>query len=431
MKWRGETGDPRENPPTSNTILTRVNPGATRLVIEPGSPRWEAIGLTTKPRRPHRAGILYINVLHPSHRARWRSSNSLDSHSGGSGFESQYCHSDFGLTWLPKIAPGECWDRHGTTVAERLAHSPPTKAIWVQSPAGSLRIFACGNRGGPCLWSVGFLGYLPFTSPFHSGAVPHPLPSPSSALKTSMLRAFTPLISLGALMGDKDYLISNRGRGGLAARLLASPHCPQTRQTGFDSRWTAPRFPHLRIASNDAAGGRVFSGISRLPRSCIPGLLHTHLASPPIDSQDLDVKSRPNLFTHSLHLFLMQQVATHEHKQERSRGHYCQHQLPPITKPIRASLSWEQSLVPFARREYKGTAPVTGQSEQASEKLELNENGIYCSYTKDEVDRSLWLRTTNLRVPISNCIFCKTSPDSYLPAYHEGEQNWRTMQGLQ
>ncbi|KAJ8875053.1 hypothetical protein PR048_022943 [Dryococelus australis] len=40
------------------------------------------------------------------------------------------------------------------------AVSPPTKAIWVQSPAGSLLIFACGNRAGRCRWSAGFLGDL-------------------------------------------------------------------------------------------------------------------------------------------------------------------------------------------------------------------------------------------------------------------------------
>ncbi|KAJ8868376.1 hypothetical protein PR048_029892 [Dryococelus australis] len=37
------------------------------------------------------------------------------------------------------------------TVAERLAHSPLTKAIWVQFPAGSLRIFTCGNRADDVL----------------------------------------------------------------------------------------------------------------------------------------------------------------------------------------------------------------------------------------------------------------------------------------
>ncbi|KAJ8895177.1 hypothetical protein PR048_000502 [Dryococelus australis] len=52
------------------------------------------------------------------------------------------------------------------TVAERLARSLPTKAIQIQSPAGSLRIFARGNRAGRCRWLVGFLANLPFPHPF-------------------------------------------------------------------------------------------------------------------------------------------------------------------------------------------------------------------------------------------------------------------------
>ncbi|KAJ8879953.1 hypothetical protein PR048_020574 [Dryococelus australis] len=53
----------------------------------------------------------------------------------------------------------------GTTMAERLAYLPPTKAIQVQSPAGSLRIFARGNRAGRRRWSAGFLGDLPEKTP--------------------------------------------------------------------------------------------------------------------------------------------------------------------------------------------------------------------------------------------------------------------------
>ncbi|KAJ8882945.1 hypothetical protein PR048_014784 [Dryococelus australis] len=84
------------------------------------------------------------------------------------------------------------WTRlsFGATVSERLACSPPTKAIRVQSPAGSLRIFACGNRAGR--YDVGrrvFFGALPFPTPFHSGAAPYSPRSPTSALKTSMLRS--------------------------------------------------------------------------------------------------------------------------------------------------------------------------------------------------------------------------------------------------
>ncbi|KAJ8866857.1 hypothetical protein PR048_032718 [Dryococelus australis] len=72
----------------------------------------------------------------------------------------------------------------GATVAEWLACSPPTKAIRVQSPPGSLQIFGCGNSAGRCHWSAGFLGDLLFTPPFHFGTAPFSPQSPSSALKT-------------------------------------------------------------------------------------------------------------------------------------------------------------------------------------------------------------------------------------------------------
>ncbi|KAJ8874983.1 hypothetical protein PR048_022873 [Dryococelus australis] len=76
----------------------------------------------------------------------------------------------------------------GATVAERSARSPPT-VIRVQSPAGSLRIFACANRAGRCRCSAGFLGGLPFPPPLHSGAAPYSPQSPSSARKTSDVKS--------------------------------------------------------------------------------------------------------------------------------------------------------------------------------------------------------------------------------------------------
>ncbi|KAJ8872399.1 hypothetical protein PR048_026003 [Dryococelus australis] len=61
--------------------------------------------------------------------------------------------------------------RKGAAVAEWLAYSPPTKEIRAQCPAGSLQIFACGNRARRCRCSVGLLGDLPFRLPPHSGAL--------------------------------------------------------------------------------------------------------------------------------------------------------------------------------------------------------------------------------------------------------------------
>ncbi|KAJ8877816.1 hypothetical protein PR048_022274 [Dryococelus australis] len=57
-----------------------------------------------------------------------------------------------------------------------------------------------------------------------------------------------------------------------------------------------PEFSGVGIVLDDSAGRRVFSGISRFPNSFNPVLLHTSFTL--FGSQDLAVKSRPNLFTH-------------------------------------------------------------------------------------------------------------------------------------
>ncbi|KAJ8891025.1 hypothetical protein PR048_010534 [Dryococelus australis] len=69
---------------------------------------------------------------------------------------------------------------------ERLVNSPPTKANRVQSLAKPLWIFAYGIRGGRCRRVL--LGCLPFLPPHHSDPAPYSSQSPSSALKTSLLR---------------------------------------------------------------------------------------------------------------------------------------------------------------------------------------------------------------------------------------------------
>ncbi|KAJ8893994.1 hypothetical protein PR048_006601 [Dryococelus australis] len=54
--------------------------------------------------------------------------------------------------------------------------------------AGSLAYFSTGNRVGRCRWSTGFLGDLPFPLPCFPALLHAHLASPSSALKTAMLR---------------------------------------------------------------------------------------------------------------------------------------------------------------------------------------------------------------------------------------------------
>ncbi|KAJ8870515.1 hypothetical protein PR048_029538 [Dryococelus australis] len=74
MKGLGETGDPRENPPTSGTIHTCENPKATQPGIEPGSPRWEVSTLTTTPPRPQKDP----NPEPPGSRHKWFTTSEED-----------------------------------------------------------------------------------------------------------------------------------------------------------------------------------------------------------------------------------------------------------------------------------------------------------------------------------------------------------------
>ncbi|KAJ8873464.1 hypothetical protein PR048_024282 [Dryococelus australis] len=73
--------------------------------------------------------------------------------------------------------------RSAKLASRRPARSPPTGA------RPGHRLFASGNRAGRCRWSAGFLGDLQFPPPLHSGDAPYSIQSPSSALKTSQLKA--------------------------------------------------------------------------------------------------------------------------------------------------------------------------------------------------------------------------------------------------
>ncbi|KAJ8881131.1 hypothetical protein PR048_017604 [Dryococelus australis] len=75
---------------------------------------------------------------------------------------------------------------YGSTVAERLACLPPTKAIRGLNPwPGHSGFSHVGIVPDDAIARCGFLGDLPFPPPFHSGAAPYTIQSPSSALKTS------------------------------------------------------------------------------------------------------------------------------------------------------------------------------------------------------------------------------------------------------
>ncbi|KAJ8894292.1 hypothetical protein PR048_006907 [Dryococelus australis] len=102
------------------------SPHATPLGIEPGSPRWEAVRLTTEPPRD----------------PTWR------------------------LCFIDLVNPGPGWS-YGSTARF------PLRRTGFDSRGGHSRIFASGNRTERCHWSASFLWVLPFPPPLHSGATPY------------------------------------------------------------------------------------------------------------------------------------------------------------------------------------------------------------------------------------------------------------------
>ncbi|KAJ8898326.1 hypothetical protein PR048_003686 [Dryococelus australis] len=242
-----ETGDPRENPPTgaivrdgSHVPKLGVTP---RGEIEHGSPRCRSSALAAAPPRPPSrerevkclivakttaivlpadlftklmCGTLAYNmetdyfVLLSSLSVGYKTSPAEEGSAGLPLLRRMWTISVYNCTQQctglrdEQFDGGHLWSigsgnyRKSAAVgpalidllAERLARSPPAKAIQVQCPAGSLPDFrvweSCRDDAGG---SVVFLGDLQFLLPFYSGAAPYLPQSHSSALKTSMLRA--------------------------------------------------------------------------------------------------------------------------------------------------------------------------------------------------------------------------------------------------
>ncbi|KAJ8875028.1 hypothetical protein PR048_022918 [Dryococelus australis] len=88
----------------------------------------------------------------------------------------------------------------------------------------------------------------------------------------------------------RTYLRRRRGRGGVVVRLLA---------INLGVPVSIPGFSHAGVVPDDIAGQRVFSGMSRFPRPCIPALLPTHVYSPPwvLKTSTLRVALSPHSLT--------------------------------------------------------------------------------------------------------------------------------------
>ncbi|KAJ8872244.1 hypothetical protein PR048_025846 [Dryococelus australis] len=126
----------------------------------------------------------------------------------------------------------------GAAVVERLPCSPPTKAIRVHSPAGSLRIFACGNCAGRCSWQAGFLGDLPFPPPSHSGVAPY---SPSRTWIAGIQES-----------GETGDLLENPPTSGIVQ------HDSHVRRSGL---WPRQESSPVRLVGSSEAKGRDLGGV--------------------------------------------------------------------------------------------------------------------------------------------------------------------------
>ncbi|KAJ8871138.1 hypothetical protein PR048_027442 [Dryococelus australis] len=158
----------------------------------------------------------------------------------------------------------------------------PTIANWVrfqQFPSPPSRIFA---RAGRCLWLAGFLRDLPFTPPFHSGATPY-----SSRFTLIVFQHLDVKSHPNIFIRFSTACSSRNSRLGKYRKHHVENCSP-------------PGFSQMGIVPDDAAVRRVFSGSPSFPRPFIPALLHPQPRFAFIGFQDLDVKGRPNLFTHSL-----------------------------------------------------------------------------------------------------------------------------------
>ncbi|KAJ8893902.1 hypothetical protein PR048_006503 [Dryococelus australis] len=136
----------------------------------------------------------------------------------------------------------------GATVAERLAsHQADPGSI----PGGSLRIFACGNRAGRCCWLAGYVGELPFPSPFNSVATPYSYQSPSSALKTSILRAdrSSALLTITSAAGPLQMNAEGCGEVELLGQCQATAmwdiHPPSSHSLPPSHSLLSPRCTHI------------------------------------------------------------------------------------------------------------------------------------------------------------------------------------------
>ncbi|KAJ8888797.1 hypothetical protein PR048_008289 [Dryococelus australis] len=153
---------------------------------ERGSPWWEVSGLTAQPPWPRNRG---------SSSASQKQSLTKVSYTRVRN-KTRFLMGEFGIG---KIPAARCVASLKTKAAQPFSKTPYVRrARWCSGQTsltafnswrGHRRIFERGNCTARCRWSAGFLEDLPFTPSLHSDAAHTHLVSPSSAVKTAMLRA--------------------------------------------------------------------------------------------------------------------------------------------------------------------------------------------------------------------------------------------------
>ncbi|KAJ8891643.1 hypothetical protein PR048_004171, partial [Dryococelus australis] len=175
----------------------------------------------------------------------------------------------------------------------------PTRRTGFNPRPGHPGFSACGDRVKRCRWSTEFIEDLPFPPPFNSSAAP-------------CSNRFTPF-------GSQDHDVKSHPN----LQIFSLTHSRRCNGEGFFPTLTIPSMRNwlhysppkayrVRFPAGSPPDYRMWEscrtmplvgGFSRgspvSPRPCYPALLHTKPHFTLIGSQHLDVKSRPNLSTHS------------------------------------------------------------------------------------------------------------------------------------
>ncbi|KAJ8888438.1 hypothetical protein PR048_007928 [Dryococelus australis] len=212
-------------------------------------------------------------------------------------------------------------------------------------------------------------------------------------------------------------LIARRGRSGVVARLLTS----HLGEPGSITGGIAPGFSHVGIIPDDAAGQRVFvRAISRFPCPRIPALFHPHLTSPSSALETSTFRavqiSRPHsdVRNSTRHITRYSSASLHEHSASSDFGAVghgvrevpCSHPATRAGKEQCRNESRGGGGIPEKTHRSAGSSDMCENEEATPPGIEPGSPGWEI---KDEVDQSRWLRTTNLRVPTSNCFSANTA----------------------